>query len=290
MAKTAKSNARQRAEQARLARERAQRRERRLRTAWWAIAAGPAFVVLLLLINVAIRAGSGGGGTATTDLTEATAAALNPSASTLDTAGRGQGVSFPNRTQDQPPLTEGDKPLVLYVGAEYCPFCGSQRWPLVIALNRFGSFQDLSESTTPSPGIPTVSFHGSTYTSQYLVFQGVELTDNEHEPLDTLTTRQEQLMALYNAPPYTERSGSVPFLDFGNQFLQTGSSIDTQQLAGLTHEQVAAELTTNPTGPIAQSILGAANAFTAILCGLTGGAPAEVCTSPAAAAFQQEVG
>ena len=57
MAKTAKTTARQRAEQARRARERAQRRERRIRTAWWAIGAGPAFVVLLLLINLAIRSG-----------------------------------------------------------------------------------------------------------------------------------------------------------------------------------------------------------------------------------------
>jgi hypothetical protein len=291
MAKTAKSTARQRAEQARLERERAARRARRVRTAWWTIAAAPAFVVLLLLIKVAIPSPSGDASTA---LSAATLSALEPAPSSLDSVGRGQGVTFPTKTDDQPLLTAGDKPQVLYVGAEYCPFCASQRWALVIALNRFGDFTGLTgtlsgESPEPFPNTATLSFHGATYVSDVIAFSGVELSTRDRQPLETLTAEQQQIVQTYNAPPWTQASGSVPFVDFGNQFLQTGSSFTPQLLAGLSHDEIAAEITNNPTGQVAQAILGAANAFTAILCGLTGNEPAGVCTSPAATAYQQEV-
>ncbi|HSR26568.1 MAG TPA: DUF929 family protein, partial [Candidatus Eisenbacteria bacterium] len=32
------------------------------------------------------------------------------------------------------------RPEVLYVGAEYCPYCAAERWPLIVALSRFGTF------------------------------------------------------------------------------------------------------------------------------------------------------
>jgi hypothetical protein len=292
MAKTAKSTARQRAEQVRRERERAARRARRVRTAWWAIAAGPAFVALLLLIKVAIPSADNTPDKAT--LSPAVLAALTPPASTLDGTGRGQGVTFPARADGQPPLTEDGKPFVLYVGAEYCPFCASQRWGLVIALNRFGTFSGLTGTFSgappePHPNTATLDFHGSTYTSEFLAFTGVEIADREGLPLDALTAEQQEILRVYNAPPWTQRSGSVPFVDFGNRFLQTGTSFDPALLAGLSHDQVASEITNNPTGPLAQAILGSANAFTAILCELTGGQPGDVCTTPAAAAYHQEV-
>lgn len=300
MAKTAKTTARQRAEQARLARERARQRQRRVRNAWWAIGVPPAFVVLLVLINLAIHSTGGSpvppsGG----PLPAAAVAALSPAASTLDSVGRGAGVTFPTRADNQPALTADGKPLVLYVGAEYCPFCASQRWALAIALNRFGTFTGLTATHSASddvfPDTPTVSFHGSTYTSDLLAFQAVELATNErsggrYTPLDTLSAEQEQLLNTYDAPPYTQSAGAVPFVDFGNRFLQTGSSYSPQLLAGMTVDDVAAALMNDPTGEVAQAIFGAANAFTAILCGLTSGAPAEVCTTSAATAYQQEVG
>jgi hypothetical protein len=291
MARTAKTTARQRAEQARQARLRAERRARRVRTAWWAIAAGPALVVLLVLIKLAIPEPGGGSPTV---LSPATVAALSVNPSTLDSVARGEGVTFPTRTQDQPMLTENDKPVVLYVGADYCPYCASQRWALVIALERFGDFTGLAASRSggspePFPNTATLSFHGSSYTSEFLVFQGVEIADREGNPQDELTAQQQQLMATYNAPPYVPRAGSVPFVDFGNQFLQTGTSFSPEVLDGLNHDQIAAEITNNPNGPVARAMLGAANAFTAILCKLTEGQPSGVCTSPAATAYQAEV-
>jgi hypothetical protein len=260
-------------------------------------------LLLLVIIKVSIPSpdgGGGGGGARNEALSAATLAALIPDPSTLDTTGKGQGVTPPTRIDGQPALTEGGKPLVLYVGAEYCPFCASQRWPLVIALNRFGSFSGLSASRSASddifPNTSTVSFHGSTYASEFLVFQGVELATNErsgnrYEPLEELTAAQEAVFSTYGAPPFVpeQSTGAIPFLDLGNQFLQTGTSISPELLAGLSHDQIAAELVNNPTGPVAQAILGSANAFTAALCVLTDGQPGDVCTTAAATAFQAEV-
>jgi len=43
--------------------------------------------------------------------------------------------------------------VVSYVGGEYCPYCAIQRWALLVALSKFGSFTNLdgqviSSSTT----------------------------------------------------------------------------------------------------------------------------------------------
>ncbi|MGH3293687.1 MAG: DUF929 family protein, partial [Trebonia sp.] len=78
------------------------------------------------------------------------------------------------------PLTSGGKPEVLYLGAEYCPYCASQRWAMVNALSRFGTFSGLttthSSSTDADPNTPTWTFYKSTYTSNYINFTSVEET------------------------------------------------------------------------------------------------------------------
>jgi hypothetical protein len=72
---------------------------------------------------------------------------------------------------------------VLYVGAEFCPFCAAERWPLLLALSRFGTFSNLKESHSSAadvfPNTPTVSFYGSTYESDYVAFTPVETATNQ---------------------------------------------------------------------------------------------------------------
>ena len=75
------------------------------------------------------------------------------------------------------------KPELLYIGAEYCPFCAAQRWAMVAALSRFGTFSNLSLTHSASadvyPDTPTFSFYQSTYSSKYLTFTSVETNTNE---------------------------------------------------------------------------------------------------------------
>src|SRR5262245_8480663 len=139
---------------------------------------------------------------------------------TLDKVARGAQVSLPKRTSGQPALTADGTPLVLYVGAEQCPFCASQRWSMALALARFGTFTNLKQAWSASddvyPSTPTISFHGSTYKSDYLTFQAVELATSQREggqyaPLESLTPAQEQIMRKYDSPPFVSSQGAVPF-------------------------------------------------------------------------------
>src|SRR3954452_3821897 len=88
------------------------------------------------------------------------------------------------------PLTQDGKPKVLYVGAEYCPFCAMERWPLIAALSKFGTFSGLKPTTSASddvhPDTPTWTFADATYSSDVLAFEAVETADREKKPLQPL--------------------------------------------------------------------------------------------------------
>ena len=62
--------------------------------------------------------------------------------------------------------------FILFVGAEFCPYCAAQRWPLIIALSRFGTFSGLQTTTSSSsieyPNTITFTFRSATFTSQYI--------------------------------------------------------------------------------------------------------------------------
>lgn len=268
-----------------------QKRQRRRRLAFAGSAVGAVLLLVVVLVIVKVS------GVADTDSPPATgmpapAAVTAVPAAVLDEIGLGKVDSLPRPMSGQPPLTSNGKPLVLYIGAEYCPFCAAQRWPLVVALSRFGTFTGLAVSHSATddvfPATITVSFHGTTYTSKYLEFQGVETHTNvrsgtAYTTLDKLTDEQEQVMRAYNA------RGSIPFLDFGNRYVLNGASFSPQLLAGMSADQIAAALS-DPHSEIALAVNGSANAFTAAICQLTGNQPSQVCGGPAATAYQGKLG
>lgn len=284
---------------AREAQRRAARRRKRLAVAGAAVAAVVLAVAVLVVVKIATGGSRSTGGAARSAQpapTEVLAAVTGVPTGTLNTVGRGKVDTLPKPVTGQAVLTADGKPLVVYVGAEYCPFCAAQRWPLVVALSRFGTFRGLSVTHSASqdvfPDTATLSFQGASYTSAYLAFQGVETSSNVrsgngYAPLDTPTAQQRQLLATFDAPPYVppDSAGSIPFLDFGNQALITGTSYSPQLLAGKSATQIAAAVS-NANDPVAQAVDGSANAFTAQLCKLSGGQPGGVCSSPSVAAYQ----
>lgn len=211
-------------------------------------------------------------------------------ATALDTVGAGSGVTQPSALPaGTPALILSGKPEILYIGAEYCPFCAAERWPVAIALSRFGTFSGLglttSSSTDVYPSTPTLTFHGSTYSSDLISFDAVETETNQlsatglgYRQLDTLSSVEQQLMRTYDAPPYTTSAGSIPFVLLGNRYVISGSSYRPDVLHGKTWQQVASALA-DPSSPVAKQVLGAANTLTAAICQLTGGQPSNVCTS-----------
>jgi thiol-disulfide isomerase/thioredoxin len=200
------------------------------------------------------------------------------------------GFSAPAKTlTGQTALTANGKPEVLYMGAEYCPFCAAERWPLTVALSRFGSFSGLQQTFSHQapevyPSTPTLSFVGSTYTSDYITFESVEMESNAvkgsgYAPLQTPTAAQANLLDTLDVATSGGSTGGIPFIDYGNKYAQTdGANYSPQILAGLTQDQVAADLSQPTTKPGA-AILATANAISSYICSIDGNKPATVCNS-----------
>jgi Domain of unknown function (DUF929) len=201
-------------------------------------------------------------------------------------------------TGNPAPLAVGGKPELLYIGAEYCPYCGAERWAVIVAMSRFGTFSGLATVRSavsdgagdqePYPGTPTWTFAHARYSSPYLAFSEVELETNIPDPstggytaLQTATSAQLALVKKYDAPPYVPSaaySGSIPFLDFGNKYLSIGASYDPGVLSGLSWSTIAADLS-NPNSPVAKAVDGTANYLTAAICSMTGNQPASACSA-----------
>jgi tRNA A-37 threonylcarbamoyl transferase component Bud32 len=185
------------------------------------------------------------------------------------------------------PLRKGGKPAVFYDGAEYCPYCATERWAMIVALSRFGTFHGLttirSSATDAPPSIPTWTFHGAKYTSRYLTFTAVEETGNvadgsgSYPRLQVPTAEEKALIAKYDGSGPT--AGSIPFIDYGNKYVQVGDlpGFLPTDLEGQTWVQIAASLK-NPANPTAQAVDGAANWTTAAICALTKNQPSTACT------------
>ncbi len=204
-------------------------------------------------------------------------------AATLNAVGAGS-VTSPPTSISGSALTKNGKPEVFYLGAEYCPYCAFERWGMVVALSRFGTFSGLhtvhSSSTDVFANTPTWTFYKSAYTSRYLTFTPVEETTNVADksaplgyvPLQSPTKAQQALISHYNPS-----GAAFPWVDFGNKYQISGSSVTPQVLQGKTWSQIATALK-DSSSPIAKAVDGTANYITAAICKLTGNQPASACT------------
>jgi hypothetical protein len=270
------------------------------------IASGSILVVLVVVVVfVVIKLGSGSGsgkdnasnGPTGSALASVVQTVTSVPASTLDTVGAGKGIIATPQSITGSALTANGKPEMLYIGAEYCPYCAAERWSMIVALSRFGTLTGLSTihsaaadgagAAEPYPNTPTWTFAHATYTSQYLTFTPVETYTNTPDsankyyyPLQTPTTAQQALLTKYDVPPLvpSTSAGAIPFVDFGNKYAIAGAGYLPSTLAGLSWATIAADLS-NPSSTVAQQVDGTANYLTAAICGITGNAPATVCTS-----------
>jgi len=256
--------------------------------AWVAPVATIGALALVVVAFLAIRYMTTPSTSVTPPDTSVTAAVLStltglPS-SELDQVGTGAAQNI-IKPVNGPALTVSGKPMVFYFGAEYCPYCAAERWAMIVALSRFGTFSGLQTTTSSSsdiyPDTPTFTFHGASYTSQYIVFQSVESSDRNQHALESPTASQVALVNSYDS------GGSIPFVDFGNRYAFDGATYKPDVLQGLTSQQVANDLQ-NPSSPQAQGILGSANLITAAICKLTSNQPTTACT-PAIQAIEAKL-
>jgi hypothetical protein len=196
--------------------------------------------------------------------------------STLAAVGSPSSVAPPTTISGTPLILNG-KPEILYVGAEYCPYCAVERWAMILALSKFGTFSNIdymvSSSTDVNANTPTFTFSSKnfSYTSQYVTFVPVEEYNRTAETTvwHSLTTQEEDVYSQYG-------TGGFPFIDLANQFLVNGVQT-TIDIGGQNWTQVASQLT-NPSSSTAIGIDGAANKLISAICNIDGDAPSSVCT------------
>ena len=288
-------------------REQARRAEQRKRIYWAGGSVAVVVIVAVALVLVTLNksspapASNGPTGTALSSLVKQVTTIPSSVTDKVDGGGVDKSLLVPTETSTEvsdassqlgsyfgtinssTALTSGGKPEVLFMGAEYCPYCAAQRWALVSALSRFGTFTGLttthSSSTDADPNTPTFTFYGSKYTSQYVNFTSVEETTNVPNGSGGYTTLQTPTSAEATIGQDYDPEGSIPFIDFGNKYVQVGnlSPLSPTLLAGKSWAQVGAAMA-DPTSALGTAEIGNANYATAAICKMTNNLPATACT------------
>jgi hypothetical protein len=269
--------------------------QRRQRNIWMAIAATGAVVVLIAVV-VGLKVS--GGSTTKSGSSDPGTFALTTSmisqvedvpVSTLAAAAK-SAPSGASPAQVLPSTAEAissdGKPEILYMGAEYCPYCAAERWALVMALSKFGTFTGLRGTTSSAidvyPSTPTFSFYGSTYKSPYISFDPVELETNTYSAslggyptLQTPTASQNALMTKWDVAPYTTENGSIPFVYMNVKYLVTGAQYIASAISGKSFE-TAVPYMTSGSNPTSRQVEAAAGYLVGEILAITHDKPASV--------------
>jgi hypothetical protein len=262
----------------------ASKNPRHSRWAW----AGLAMVAVVIGGAVALFF-AGGGGSGGGDATGSVPASSVPAGVNRPSAAASVALGQIRRESSEP-LLDGGKPLIFFMGAEWCPFCASERWGLVEATSRFGKWSGLRELTSREgqdyfPALATYDLSQATYMSEYISIRHKEVATVEGDPLQKLGSFEEGLVNGY------DKLGSVPFLfasgPVGRYTVELPFSpglLDGQSFASL-RKDVAAEAPT----PAVEAIDGQADAITALICKLDGRQPASVCAKGTIPALEGEL-
>ncbi|HEX3824162.1 MAG TPA: DUF929 family protein [Mycobacteriales bacterium] len=189
-------------------------------------------------------------------------------------------------TGNEPPLTAKGKPELLYIGAEFCPYCAVERWSLAEALSKFGTLSKVGEvhSAVDDGNYASLDFYKSAYTSKYLTFTPVEAEDRNQKALQKPSSAQNALWS-----KLSNGGEGFPFIDFGNKLDLAGNApLDPTVLGTSTQQQIASQLD-DPSSKIAQTIGGGANDDIASICAMTNNQPATVCNTPTISALETKL-
>jgi Domain of unknown function (DUF929) len=188
----------------------------------------------------------------------------------------------------------GDLPVVFFYDAEFDPYAAAQRWPLMVALSRFGSFGQVglvqSSATNVFSNLSSFTFWEATYSSRWISLAAVERygsvdpTGASYISLQKPDATEAAAVSQFDGSPTT-----FPLLDIANRFVQIGAGYSPAALAGLTQAEIAADLA-YPTNPIAQAVETSANEISAAICSVTGQHPGAVCRARGVVAADQKMG
>ena len=202
-------------------------------------------------------------------------------------------LGFFQKVSDSP-VTVEKKSYFLYVGGQFCPFCAAERWSLVKALSRFGTWSGLSSDQSsdgsvvaePFLNIPTYNFINAKYKSDYISFAHKETADRQGRLIkrEELTDFEKQWNDKYNP------RGTVPFLFLGGKYVQVSAGYSPALLTGKNFEEVKRNIDQNNTSEAyVLAINKEADIITAYLCKATGNQPASICNKPEIATLVAQV-
>ncbi|MBV9282178.1 MAG: DUF929 family protein, partial [Chloroflexi bacterium] len=172
-------------------------------------------------------------------------------------------------------LTLGGKPELLFVGAQYCPYCAAERWAVVKALGQFGSFSGLKAGANGQGEggfnlIPTFDWLKATYSSRYVSFDHKDVQDRNHNPLQALSPQEQSLFNRYDP------TGSIPMVLVGG-YVMDGSGYDPSAIDGKSFAAVQRGLQDGTPASYVWDVNAEANVLTALLCHGDGGRPRPAC-------------
>jgi thiol-disulfide isomerase/thioredoxin len=206
--------------------------------------------------------------------------------SLADAVGLGSAANLPVFTNTSAVFITNGKPTMLYIGADFCPYCAITRWGMVIAMLRFGNFTTLhymtSSATDVYPNTPTFTFYNSSYQSNLISFIELEEETNTYKTLQSPTVLENNVFTKYdldnpNVP--SQLKGGIPFIDYGNISIQAAAEVDPQVVKGYDWAQIIG-LLNNTNSPVTQALVGEANVFTAQICKMTNNSDPAVCSQP----------
>ena len=259
----------------------ASKNPRHSRWAW----AGLAMVALVIAAAVVLFLVRGGGSSGGATAGSGPVSVDSPTLPEAEAVALGQ-----VRRQSGEPLADGGKPLVFFMGAQWCPFCAAERWALVQATSRFGKWTGLRELLSRSgqdyfPRLATYDLAGATYTSDYIGLRHKEVATVDGDLLQKLGSFEERLVNGY------DKLGGVPFLfasgPAGRYTVDLGYSPGL--IEGRNFAELRREVATGAPTEGVEAIDAQADAITALICKLDGGQPASVCAKGSIPALEGEL-
>ena len=212
------------------------------------------------------------------------------------------------------PAKSGSRAQVLFIGTQADVFSAMERWPMVKALEQFGTLSGVKDLTPPCPIVntsgpcltvyPTYDWSRAHYVSRYVDFVHKDVTNLQGRPFQRLSQREAALLRRYGPRPYkrgqaenfapcdTATLRSFPVVLIGG-YLETVSNVvicadySTQATNAsglspnvpLSFEEIRSRIVANvkPTGP---DVNGEANIISALICHADHLQPKRVCSRP----------
>lgn len=178
------------------------------------------------------------------------------------------------------PLLDGGRPVVFFMGGQFCPFCAADRWSFVKATSRFGTWTGLrslhsKEGTDGFASLPTYDLTQAAFQSDLLSIRVREVADVNGNPLQSLQPDEQQLVNQYDP------GGAIPFTVVGGSMgeYKVDLAYSPGLIQGISFDSLRAAVDGDAKTPAAEAINGSADALTALICKLTGGGPDSVCST-----------